>query len=113
MVLTTSIQADWHFERIECEVTAYTTSYEDCGKIDGITTSGTIAKYGTIAAPPHIDFGTKIIIDNEHFVVEDRGSAIIQRENGTSVIDMWLPSTEECKQYGRQYKTCWMVIKNK
>lgn len=112
MVMTVAIQADWHFEAIDLECTSYTTSTEDCGKTDGITTSGTIAKYGTIAAPPHIDFGTKIIIDGEQFIVEDRGSAIIQREDGVNVVDIWLPTKEEVVNYGRQQKRGWMIVKN-
>ena len=93
-----TIQADWHLELAEFEMTAYTTSYYDCGKIDGITASGT--------------FVTKILIDNKTFIVEDRGAAIVRKADGTNVIDVYMNSKEECIQFGRQYAKGWIVVKN-
>ena len=107
-----TIHADWHLELAEFEMTAYTTSYYDCGKIDGITASGTFVRDGVIAAPPHIDFGTKILIDTKTFIVEDRGSAIVRKADGTNVIDVYMNSKEECIQFGRQYAKGWIVVKN-
>ena len=104
-----TIQADWHLELIEMEVTAYTTSYEDCGKIDGITASGTNVRYGVIASPPEIDFGTEIIIGDSKFVVEDRGGAIVKKDN-VYAIDMWLPTSKECEQFGRQKTKGWIIV---
>lgn len=104
------LHADYHFELIEMEVTAYTTSYEDCGKIDGITASGTNARYGVIASPPEIDFGTEIIIGDSKFVVEDRGGAIVKKDDVYS-IDMWLPTSEECEQFGRQRTKGWIIVR--
>lgn len=108
-VPTTTITANYYLELVNLEVTAYTTSYEDCGKIDGITSSGTKVKYGVIAAPNEIAYGTEILIDGTKFVVEDRGSAIIKKTNGTYIIDMWLPTKEQCIQYGRQSKKGYIV----
>lgn len=106
------IQPDWHLELAEFELTAYTNNYEDCGKIDGITASGTFVRDGVIAAPPYIDFGTKILIDNKTFIVEDRGSAIVRKADGTNVIDVWLPTKEECVRFGRVKTKGWIVVKN-
>lgn len=107
-----TIHADWHLELAEFEMTAYTNNYEDCGKIDGITASGTNVRQGVIAAPPYIDFGTKILIDNKTFIVEDRGSAIVRKADGTNVIDVWLPTKEECVRFGRFKTKGWIVVKN-
>lgn len=106
------IQADWHLELAEFELTAYTNNYEDCGKIDGITASGTNVRQGVIAAPPHIKFGTKILINGSQFIVEDRGSAIVRKADGTNVIDVWMPNKEECVRFGRFRTKGWIVVKN-
>ena len=68
----------------------------------GITASGTVAKYGTIAAPPSIPFGTKMKIEGYGdmiFTVEDRGSAVVY-EDGIYVIDMWMPTHEQAYAVG-------------
>lgn len=59
-------------------VTGYDICYECCGKIDGITASGTYATVGrTIAAPSGIPFGTTLYIDGiGERVVEDRGGLV-------------------------------------
>lgn len=107
-----AIHADWHLELAEFELTAYTNNYEDCGKIDGITASGTFVREGVIAAPPHIKFGTKILIGNQTFIVEDRGSAIVRKADGTNVIDVYMDSEEACIQFGRQHAKGWVVVKD-
>lgn len=68
----------------------------------GITASGTVAKYGTIAAPPSIPFGTKMKIEGYGdmiFTVEDRGNAVVY-EDGIYVIDMWMPTYEQAYAVG-------------
>ena len=68
----------------------------------GITASGTVAKYGTIAAPPSIPFGTKMKIEGYGdmiFTVEDTGSAVVY-EDGIYVIDMWMPTHEQAYAVG-------------
>lgn len=107
-----TLQANWHYEQISAEVTTYTSSVADCGKSDGVTTSGTIAHYGTLAAPSSFNFGTLIDIDGQIFTVEDRGSAIVTKDDGTHVFDMWLPDSEQCINYGRQKKKCLKIVKH-
>ena len=68
----------------------------------GITASGTVAKYGTIAAPPSLPFGTQIQIDgygSQVFTVEDTGNAVVY-SNGVYVIDMWMPTHEQAYAVG-------------
>lgn len=84
---------------IEMEITAYTSSIEDCGKDDGITATGSKAGPGTLSAdwrlfPP----GTRMEIPGYgRGVVSDRGGGI--RGNR---LDVWLPDAESVKNYGRQ-----------
>ena len=73
---------------ITVKVTGYCPCSYCCGEWaylnPGITASGTVAKYGTIAAPPSIPFGTKMKIEGYGdmiFTVEDTGSAVVY-DNG-------------------------------
>lgn len=61
-------------------VTGYDICVECCGKIDGITASGTAATVGhTVSAGPEIPFGTTLYIDGiGERVVEDRGSGVTE-----------------------------------
>ena len=68
----------------------------------GVTASGTVAKYGTIAAPPSLPFGTQIQIDgygSQVFTVEDTGNAVVY-SNGVYVIDMWMPTHSQAYAVG-------------
>lgn len=68
----------------------------------GITASGTVAKYGTIAAPTSLPFGTQMYIEgygDQVFTVEDTGSAVVYND-GVYVIDMWMPTHEQAYAVG-------------
>lgn len=69
-------------------------------KIIGQTSSGTIAKRGTIAADPRVfKVGTRIYVPGYgNGVVEDIGGAIKGQH-----IDLWFPSHEEAKRWGKRY----------
>lgn len=91
---------------ITVKVTGYCPCSRCCGEWaylnPGITASGTVAKYGTIAAPPSIPFGTKMKIEGYGdmiFTVEDTGSAVVY-DNGIYVIDMWMPTHEQAYAVG-------------
>ena len=91
---------------ITVKVTGYCPCPRCCGEWaylnPGITASGTVAKYGTIAAPPSIPFGTKMKIEGYGdmiFTVEDTGSAVVY-EDGIYVIDMWMPTHEQAYAVG-------------
>ena len=92
--------------KITVKVTGYCPCSYCCGEWaslnPGITASGTVAKYGTIAAPTSIPFGTKMKIDGYGdmiFTVEDTGGAVVY-ENGIYVIDMWMPTHEQAYAVG-------------
>ena len=80
------------------EVSAYTASDDECGKSDGITASGTHVQQGrTIAAPSWIPFGTKVIIGEHEYIVEDRGGYISDNR-----IDIYMDSREAAMEFGRK-----------
>ena len=80
-----------------CTVTAYTASYEECGKTDGITSSGTKATEGRTVACDFLKFGTQIVILGKTYTVEDRiGSG------HPSKMDVYMESKEEALKFGRK-----------
>ena len=82
---------------ILCSVTAYTASYEECGKTDGITSSGTKATEGRTVACDFLKFGTQVVILGQTYVVEDRiGSG------HRSKIDVYMENKEEALRFGRR-----------
>lgn len=85
-------------ERTEyMEVTAYTDSYEENGRDDGITASGELAiPYYTCAAD-HLPFGTTVIVDGYEYVVTDRFGG-----DYTDRLDLCMATQEECEAFGRQ-----------
>ena len=89
------------------KITAYCGCAKCCGKTDGITASGTHVTAGrTIAAPPEIPFGTKLMINGHIYTVEDRGGAIKGKR-----IDIYFESHEEAERFGVQYIEVFKVIK--
>lgn len=85
----------------EYVITAYCPCTKCCGKSDGITASGEKAVEGvTIAADTNIlPFGTKVIIDGNTYIVQDRGGAIKGNR-----IDLYFDSHQEALNFGRQTK---------
>ena len=78
---------------------AYTAAADECGKSDGITSSGLkVEEKRTLACPAHLPFGTKIAIEGMgEFRCEDRGGAI--RGNH---IDIYMQTKAEAFAFGRQ-----------
>lgn len=71
-----------------------------------ITSTGTVAKYGTVAVNPNIiPYGTKLyIVSTDGFVYGyatacDTGGALRQ---GTALVDLYMNSTQECYNFGRR-----------
>ena len=81
------------------KVTAYCSCATCCGKQTGITASGTRATAGrTIAASGQYAFGTKLLINGNIYVVEDRGGAIKGNR-----IDIYMNSHSEALAWGVKY----------
>ncbi|MCG6552124.1 MAG: 3D domain-containing protein [Candidatus Magnetominusculus sp. LBB02] len=89
----------------EFEVTAYEPSDKSCGKWSklGLTKSGTSPnKLRTVAVDPDvIPIGSLVYIEGIGWrVAEDTGSRVKGR-----IIDLFVESIEEAKEFGRQKKT--------
>ena len=77
-------------------LTYYCACKKCCGKTDGITAWGTKATPNkTIATSSKYAFGTKMIINDHTYVVEDRGGAIQGNK-----IDVYVESHYEALQLG-------------
>lgn len=78
--------------------TAYTSSFEECGKTDGITACGLLAVQGVTVAADDLPFGTEVIINNQRYIVQDRfGGGHKNR------IDIYMNNKEDALKFGRQY----------
>lgn len=110
LILSMNINNAIAKEIIEFEVTMYTSGYESTGKNPNhpaynITSSGTQARHGVIAAGRMYPFGTKIYLEGlGTFVVEDRGGAI---KNDS--IDIWTDDLNYAYKFGRRKMKGWIV----
>lgn len=85
----------------ECMITFYCPCAECCGKSDGITASGVAAKADhTVAAS--LPFGTRLMIDGEEYVVEDRGVSGM-------CVDIFVNSHDEALQRGLYYTEVYII----
>ena len=82
------------------KITAYCSCSKCCGSYaSGHTSSGTKATAGrTVAAPPSMPFGTKLKINGNTYVVEDRGGAIKGNR-----IDVYVNSHSAALAWGVKY----------
>lgn len=83
-----------------CRVTAY------CDR--GTTASGVESGVGQCAAPRDIPFGSIVYIAelDRSFVVTDRTA----RRFRNSTVDIFIPSRDECLEFGRSYLECEFII---
>ena len=77
-------------------LTYYGLLTSECGNTKGITASGKRISRGMIASPPQLKFGTKIMIEGNEYVVEDRGSSkyIKVNNDGSIRLDVYLPKID-------------------
>ena len=81
-------------------VSWYTASVDECGSDSGITASGKVAVAGRTVAADHLPLGTRLRINGNEYVVEDRfGGGYTDR------VDIFCNSKEEAFANGRQYLT--------
>lgn len=93
---------------VQAELTAYC-NCTICSEAWGSQTSmQTHTRIGVAAAPKDIPLGSKLFIpilknykEDRIYVVEDRGGAVVVKKDGTHIIDIWLPTHEEVKDFGR------------
>lgn len=71
------------------------------------TADGTGVRWGVIAAPKELPFGTEMKINgfgNQVFTVHDRGG-YIQKVGDTYRIDIWFPKHGQAEEFGRRWTT--------
>lgn len=79
-------------------VTSYYSCKICCGTHHGLTASGVIPLPGrSVAASRSIPFGTKLIIQNHKYVVEDR---LAKRFD--SRVDIFMRTHKEARKFGKQ-----------
>lgn len=101
---------------IKAELTAYC-NCAICSEAWGSETAmQTHTRVGTIAVPKNIQLGSKIYIpdlkdykDDGIFDAEDRGGAVKVKSDGTYIIDVWLPTHEQVKEFGRKKTTVYLI----
>lgn len=101
---------------IKAELTAYC-NCRSCSEAWGSKTAmQTKTRVGVVAAPKNIPLGSKLYIPELKsyksdcmFNVEDRGGAIKIKKDGTYVIDVWLPTHEQVKKFGRKKTYIYLV----
>ena len=107
---------DEKFIKINAELTAYC-NCEECSEEWGdITAMQTKTRVGVVAAPKEIKLGSKIYIPmlkdytgDGIFSVEDRGGAVKIKDDGTYIIDIWIPSHDEVEKFGRKKCTVYLM----
>ena len=84
--------------------TAYSASFDECGKTDGITASGNKAVEGETIAADDLPLGTKVEIEGHIYTVHDRfGGGYKGR------IDIYKEKKSDCIRFGKQYKAARIV----
>lgn len=101
---------------IKAELTAYCDDPRCSAGWGSQTAMETTTRIGVIAAPKNIPLGSKFYIpeltnlkSDGIFDVEDRGGAIKVKEDGTYVIDVWVPTYEEAVAFGRKETTIYLM----
>ena len=101
---------------IKAELTAYCNDPRCSDQWGSQTAMQTETRLGVIAAPSNIPLGSKMYIPELEnykadgmFDVEDRGGAIKIKEDGTYVIDVWVPTYEEAVKFGRKKATIYLI----
>lgn len=92
-------------ESMDANISFYCPCEKCCGKSDGITASGVKATPNhTIAMDKSVPFGTKVLIGETVYTVEDRGGAIKGNK-----IDVFVDNHEKALQLGRQCKRVYIL----
>lgn len=101
---------------IKAELTAYCNDPRCSEGWGSQTAMQTETRLGVVAAPSSIPLGSKLYIPELEnyksdgiFDVEDRGGAIKEKEDGTYIIDVWLPTHEQVEEFGRKSTTIYLV----
>ena len=89
---------------MQMELSFYTVSADECGSDAGITSSGTIATVGRTIASNTLPQGTKVMIDDHVYTVEDTGSSVVD-----SCLDVLVSTKAEAMHRGRYTTTVYVL----
>lgn len=94
-------------EKFVINASAYTAAADECGKSDGITSSGVkVEENRTLACPPAFPFGAKIQIDGMGtYTCEDRGGAIKGNH-----FDIYMETKAEAFAFGRRNLEAQVIV---
>lgn len=101
---------------VKAELTAYC-NCKICSEAWGSQTAmQTHTRVGIIAVPKDISLGSQIYIpdlkgykEDGIFEAEDRGGAVVVKNDGTHIIDIWLKTHEEVKEFGRKKAVVYLI----
>lgn len=85
-----------------CRITFYCPCTRCCGKDDGITASGVQATPNHTVANGSLPFGTRVIIEGQEYVVEDRGVSGDQ-------FDIYVSDHQEALNRGLYYADVYII----
>lgn len=89
------------------KITHYCACSSCCGEYTGLTASGTVATAGrTASASSEFEFGTKVEIDGNVYVVEDRGGF------SENTIDIFCDSHQEALEKGSYYTDVYIIYED-
>ena len=86
-------------EEFWATVYGYSSTVDQTDSSPEITAANTHVRDG-IVANNCLPFGTKVLMNGQEFIVEDRMS----NRYGCDVFDRWFPTREQAKQWGRSQK---------
>lgn len=91
----------------EHKLTAYCNCEKCCGEWSKYnrTASGTTPKQGRTVACNTLDFGTKVMINGEEYIVEDTGNMYYDNH-----IDIYFSSHEEALEFGVQNAEVYQIL---
>lgn len=85
-----------------CRVTFYCPCSQCCGSWGNATASGAMPQANHTVACGDLPFGTRLMIDGQEYVVEDRGV-------GAQQIDIFVNSHQEALDRGLYYTDVWIL----
>lgn len=94
------------------KTTAYTQTERDHLKYKKKTAAGTtlIANHSAAADWSQFPIGTKLLIDNKIYVIDDYGSALVKKTGEIPVVDIYQPSKSMMRKYGSKYHTDVQIV---
>lgn len=89
------------------KITHYCACSSCCGEYTGLTASGTVATAGrTASASSEFEFGTKVEVDGNVYVIEDRGGF------SENTIDIFCDSHQEALEKGSYYTDVYIIYED-